>query len=226
MTMKTILPRLAMGLAALGASAGAAAAQGFGYGLGEWNLVTQGGASICHVVLTNRPIPAQASWRAFVRGGPRCTDWRARNLVMWSVRGNRMGLADANGRAIAEIDEQNPNLYAAGEWELVRRGAGPAPAGPSLAPGRLVGDWVFVTQDSGSLCRLTLTNRFDGRFGAFRVIAYGGGRCTDDRGQRAAYWRMERNTIYLTDQAGQETGKLDEQGPNLFVGGGHMLRRR
>ena len=72
---------------------------------------------------------------------------------------------------IAEIDEQNPNLYAAGEWELVRRGAGPAPAGPTLAPGRLVGDWVFVTQDSGSLCRLTLTNRFDGRFGAFAVTA-------------------------------------------------------
>jgi len=30
-----------------------------------------GGASICDVVLTNQPIPEQASWRALVRGGPR-----------------------------------------------------------------------------------------------------------------------------------------------------------
>lgn len=225
MSKKTLLPRLALGLAVLGASAAAAAAQGFGYGLGEWNLVTQGGASVCHVVLTNRPIPSQASWRAFVRGGPRCSDWRARNLVMWSVRGNRMSLGDGNGRAIADLDEQNPNLYAAGEWQLARRGMGAAPGPAVPAPGRVVGDWAFITQDSGSICRLTLTNRFDGRVGAFRVIAHGGGRCTDDKGQRAAFWRMERNTLYLTDLGGQEVGKFDAQSPNLFVGGGHMLRR-
>ena len=227
MTIKSVLPRLAIALAAFGFSAATAAAQGQGYGLGEWNLVTQGGASICHVVLTNRPIPAQGAWRAFVRGGPRCIDGRVRALAMWSVRGNRMGLADGQGAAIADLDEQNQDLYARGEWQLMRRGAAAAPQ-PPAAPnaGQFVGEWSLVSEDVGSVCRLTLTNRFSQSTGAFRAISQGGGRCSDPRGQRVAYWRLQGNTIYLTDINLQEMAKLDLQAPNLFAGGGHVLRRR
>ena len=227
MSMPKIFPSAAVALL-LGVISPPAFAQGFGYGLGEWDLITQGGASVCHVVLTNRPIPEQASWRAFVRGGPRCTDWRARSLVMWSVRGNRMGLADGTGRAIADIDEQNPNLYAAGEWQLVRRGTGAyqQPPAPGLAPGQLVGEWDFIAQDTGSVCWVTLTNRIARGIGAYRAITRGGPRCVDARGQNVAYWSLQGGTVYLTDAGGKELGKMDVQGPHDFAGGGQALHRR
>jgi hypothetical protein len=122
MSSTSMLSRLTAALTLLGALAGSAAAQGQGYGVGEWDLVSQNGASVCGIVLSNRYIPEQANFRAFVQGGPRCTDWRARNIVMWVVRGNTLKLSDGYGREMAGLGEQNPNLYAAGEWQLHRRG--------------------------------------------------------------------------------------------------------
>ena len=98
MAWTSIIRPLAAAAALVGASAGGAAAQGQGYGVGEWNLVTQGGASVCNVVLTNRFIPDQANFRAFVRPDARCSDWRARGVAMWVVRGNELKLSDGAGR--------------------------------------------------------------------------------------------------------------------------------
>lgn len=104
-------------------AAGPASAQGTGYGVGEWDLVTQGGASVCRLVLSTRYIPQQANYRVFHRGGQRCTDWRVRNIVMWVVRGNTLKLSDGYGTEIAGLNEQNPDLYAAGEFALYRVGS-------------------------------------------------------------------------------------------------------
>lgn len=234
MIARSILPRLAAAAALLGLSAGSAAAQGQGYGVGEWNLVTQGGASVCHVVLTNRYIPAQANFRAFVQGGPRCTDWRIRNLAMWVVRGNTLKLSDGYGREIAGLGEQNPDLYAAGEWTLQRRGTGYYPGpGPGHSPpgdrpgqgfGR--GEWSLIHQASGSICHVTLTGRLIPEQSNYRAIARGGPRCFDWVGRSVFMWVVRGNTLKLADANGREIAALDEQNPNLYAGGGMVLQRR
>ena len=233
MTLKPIVPRLAIGLAALGFSAATAAAEGQGYGVGQWNLVTGGGASICTVVLTDRFIPEQSSFRAFVRGGARCTDPRARNVAMWAVRGNTLKLVDGFGREIAGLDEQNPNLYASGDWQLQRVGTGFAPPPPGYPPpgerpgqGYGLGEWSLIHEGSGSVCHLTLTNRLIPQQNAYRAIARGGPRCTDWVGQSVYMWVVRGNTLKLVDGTGRELGSLDEQSRNVYAGGGLVLQRR
>jgi hypothetical protein len=230
-----IVLRLAA-LAALGASAASAAAQGQGYGVGEWNLVSQGGASVCNVVLTNRYIPEQANYRAFVRPGPRCTDWRARSIAMWVVRGNTLKIADGYGREIAGLGEQNPNLYAAGEWQLHRVGTGYVPGpgpGPGYPPpvdrpgqGYGVGEWNFINQANGSVCQVVLTDRLIPAQNNYRAYVRGGPRCFDWIARSVAMWVVRGNTLKLADAGGREIAALNEQGPDTYVGGGLVLQRR
>jgi hypothetical protein len=209
MTMRPLA--LAAMATALAAWAAPAAAQGQGYGVGEWNLVSQGGASVCHVVLSNRFIPEQANFRAFVRGGARCTDWRARNLQMWVVRGNTLKLSDGSGREIAGLNEQNPNLYAAGEWALQRVGTGyVAPPGPGYPPsgdrpgqGYGRGEWNLIHQASGSVCLVSLTGRLIPEQNNYRAIARGGARCSDWVGQSVFMWVVRGNTLKFADASGR-----------------------
>lgn len=232
MNLDRMMPRLTIVASLLVASAAPAAAQGQGYGLGEWNLVTQGGASVCHVSLTNQPLAQMSAWRAFVRGGQRCTDWRVRNLFLWSVRGNRMGLGDRNGRAIADLNEQNSNLYAAGEWTLQRRG-GYVPPGPGYPPpsgnrpgqGYGLGEWNLINQASGSVCHVSLTNQLLPQ-GLYRAFSRGGQRCFDQSARYVALWVVSGNTLVLNDRNNREIAKMGEQGPNEYAGGTYVLRRR
>lgn len=230
--------RLAAAAALVGVSAGTAAAQGQGYGVGEWNLVTQGGASVCNVVLTNRYIPDQANFRAFVRPGGRCTDWRARSVAMWVVRGNELKLSDGAGREVASLSEQSPNLYAAGDLALHRAGSGYQPGpGPGPGPGYRppidrpgqgygVGDWNFVNQANGSVCHVTLSNRLAPEQSAYRAFARGGPRCHDWMGQAVVFWVVRGNSLHLSDGNGRELAKLEQNGPNQYAAGGFILQRR
>jgi hypothetical protein len=88
--------------------------------LGPWTLATRGGASVCRIVLTGRPIPGLGTYEAFVRGGPQCTDWRVRTVRMWIVRGNLMHFNDHEGREIVKLGEQGPDQYAGADWVLHR----------------------------------------------------------------------------------------------------------
>lgn len=234
MSNRSMLQTLAIAVVSFGASAVPAAAQGQGYGVGEWNLVTYGGGSVCYVVLSNRFIPQQSAFRAFVRGGARCRDPRAQAVAMWVVRGNSLKLADGEGREIAALDQQSPDQYAAGDWALHRAGTGYAPQpGPGYTPpgdrpgqGYARGEWRLINESNGSVCRLTLSNRLVPQYNAYRAYVQGGSRCHDWIGQSVAIWVVRGNTLHLATADGRELAKLEQNGPNQYVGGGLVLERR
>lgn len=217
-------------LGIFGIGAAPALAQGKGYGVGEWNLYT--GGSVCRVVLTERFIPSQNNYRAFVRPDGRCTDWRVRNLAMWVVRGNDLKLGDNRGSEMAALAQQGPNLYASGEWQLRRVGTGPGP-GPGPGPGGDrpgqgygLGEWNFINQSNGSVCRIVLTNQLIRHQNAYRAYAQGGRRCHDWMGQSVAMWVVRGNSLHLSDGNGREVAKLEQNGPNQYAAGGLILQRR
>ena len=225
--------RLACGAAGLFAACTSAAfAQGKGYGVGEWNLVS--GGSVCRLVLTERFIPQQNNYRALVRADGRCTDWRVRNLAMWVVRGNDLKLADNQGREIASLAEQGPNLYASGGWELRRAGygynPGPGPGYPSPGdrPGQGygLGEWNFINQSNRSVCHLALTNQLIREQSAYRAYVRGGPQCHDWMGRTVAMWVVRGNSLHLVDGNGREIAKLEQNGPNQYAAGGLILQRR
>ena len=207
-------------------------AQGKGYGVGEWNLYT--GGSVCRVVLTERFIPSQSNYRAYVQPDGRCTDWRVRNLAMWVVRGNDLKLGDNRGSEIAALAQQGPNLYASGEWQLRRVGTGPGPGpGPGYVPpgdrpgqGIGPGDWSFVNQSNGSVCQISLTNRLVPEQSAYRAFPRGGPRCNDWMAQSVAFWVVKGNSLHLSDGSGREIAKLEQNGPNQYAAGCLILQRR
>lgn len=255
MTSKSTLARHAIATATaaalLSGFADSASAQGQGYGVGEWNLITQGGASVCHVVLTSRLVPQQNAFQAFSRGGARCIDWRVRNLGLWVVRGNDLSLVDTRGAEIAKLAEQGPNQYAQGEWTLQRIGTGYAPprpgypspgypASPGYPPNQGypppthgqgpdyehgVGEWRLINRATRSVCHLSLTRRPLPQYNAYRAVAQGGERCTDWVGQQAAVWVVRGNTLSLADRNGRELAKLGQQSTDEYAGGEWVLRR-